>query len=225
MNETIPRISIVEDQVSVSELLDCYLTRILGYKVVSVSGTVSAALIDLPAVKPDVVILDLGLPDKKPEDVIRSVMEIAGKAKVIVFSSLNNPFTIELLRKTRVHGYLDKWGDGVQRLKDAVTTVMAGKQYRPDWFDDACDDLRRGPNAVTNLLSDREKQVLALIGEAWADEQIGRKMGLTKYSAQVCRARIMKKLDLHSTPQLMKFAADNGFSGLQQATYSTVGGR
>ena len=87
MSNASVRIAIVEDQTIVSEMLREYLHRVLHCEVVSVSDTGAAALSDIKRLQPDVVLLDLGLPDLPPRKVIEAVLAVAGKAKVIAFTS------------------------------------------------------------------------------------------------------------------------------------------
>lgn len=129
-----PRIAIVEDQTLVSEMLREYLQRVLHCEVVSVSASGTAALADIRRLRPEVVVLDLGLPDLPPKQLIEAVLAVAGNAKVIAFTSLLNPVTLRMVEESKLHGYLDKWSDGVRGLQEAITTVREGRPYRPAWF-------------------------------------------------------------------------------------------
>ena len=218
MDPARPRIAIVEDQTIVSEMLREYLQRVLRYEVVSVSGNGATALADIPRVRPDVVLLDLGLPDMPPKQLIRAVLAVAANAKVIAFTSLLNPVTLRLVEESKLHGYLDKWSDGVRGLQEAITTVLEGRPYRPVWFRERLSEARVMAHSFVNVLTEREEEVLALIGEACTDQEIAGRQGLSVAAAHAHRVRIMEKLDLHSTPELMRYAIDQGFAVADSAS-------
>lgn len=218
MSNASVRIAIVEDQTIVSEMLREYLPRVLRCEVVSVSGSGAAALSDIPRLRPDVVLLDLGLPDLPPKQLIRAVLAVAANAKVIAFTSLLNPVTLRLVEESRLHGYLDKWSDGVRGLQEAITTVLAGRSYRPAWFREKLGEARLMPHSFVNALTEREEEVLALIGEACTDQEIADRQGLSVAAAHAHRVHLMEKLDLHSTPELVRYAIDQGFTVADSAS-------
>lgn len=213
-----PRIAIVEDQTIVSEMLREYLPRMLHCEVVSVSGSGAAALADIPRLRPEVVLLDLGLPDLPPRKVIEAVLAVAGNAKVIAFTSLLNPVTLRLVDQFKLPGYLDKLGGDVLSLKEAITTVLAGRIYRPGWFREKLSEARVMPHSFVNVLTKREEGVLALIGEACSDEEIAGRRGQSVATAHAHRVHLMEKLDLHSTPELVRYAIDHGFAVADSAS-------
>lgn len=213
-----PRIAIVEDQTIVSEMLREYLPRMLHCEVVSVSSSGAAARADIPRLRPDIVLLDLGLPDMPPRQVIEAVLAVAGNAKVIAFTSLLNPVTLRLVDQFKLPGYLDKLGGNILSLKEAITTVLEGQPYRPAWFRETLREARVMPHSFVNVLTERENEVLALIGEACSDREIAARRGGSVAAAHAHRVHLMEKLDLHSTPELMRYAIDQGFAVADSAS-------
>jgi len=195
-----------------------YLPRVLDCEVVAVSSSGTAVLSDIPRLRPDVVLLDLGLPDLPPKQLVEAVLAVADNAKVIAFTALLNPVTLHLVEENKLHGYLDKLGGHKAGLKEAISTVLAGRVYRPAWFREKLSEARAMRQSFVNVLTEREEEVLALIGEACSDQEIAGRQGWSVAAAHAHRVHIMEKLDLHSTPELMRYAIDQGFTVADSAS-------
>jgi len=74
--------------------------------------------------------------------------------------------------------------------------------------------LRMEPRAFPKVLSRREQQLLALLGGGLTDDEVARELRLSRYTVQLHRRTIMSKLDLHRTPDLIRYAVRRGFSKL-----------
>lgn len=195
-----------------SELICLYCRAIPTYEVVSVSATGADAVVAIRRLRPDVVLLDLGLPDMPPRKVIEAVMAVAGPAKVIACTSLLSPLTLRLVEQCKLPGYLDKLSGHMLGLKEAITTVLAGRIYRPVWFRAKLEEVRAMPDSFVRILTDQEEEVLVLIGASLTNGQIALQLGMSERTARAWRTRIMGKVNCHSTPELIRYAIDKGFT-------------
>ncbi len=209
------RIAIVEDHQLLAELIELECSR--AFAVVSNDQTGRAALKSIESHQPDVVLLDLGMPDMEARALISSTRRVAPRAKIIAVTAQCNPANVQLIQESQLDGYVDKVTDGLKRIPEAVNAALAGVRTFPSWIRQALDSLSTMPHSFAKVLNKREQRVLALIGQSENDEQIARAMGYSVYSAQACRSRIMRKLGLPGTPALIRYAIENGFTRLPGA--------
>jgi len=207
---------VIEDQTMVRELLALACGEALPKAKVNTAGTRAAALALCRTVPPDLVILDLVLPDGDGLDLLPDIFALAPTAKVIALSSHIDEFTLHRALSSRVHGLLDKNEQPVRILREAITTVLAGRQYVSSFVQRLKASVRADPAAFNKILSEREQGVLRLIGEGLANDQIAARLKISASTAKNHRLNIMAKLDMHSTPQLIRYAIEKGFTRIPE---------
>jgi DNA-binding NarL/FixJ family response regulator len=167
---------------------------------------------------PDVVIMDVSMPDLNGMEATRQIVKKLPEAKVIALSMHSDKgFVAEMLKAGAV-GYLLKDG-AFKRLAEAIKTTRSGGTYLcPEVADVVREDYIRRLSAkeppVAPKLTPREREVLQLVAEGWATKQIARKLNMSTKTAEGHRTRIMKKLDLHSVADLTKYAIREGLTSL-----------
>ncbi len=207
---------VIEDQTMVRELLALACGEALPRAKVNTAGTRAAALALCQTAPPDLVILDLVLPDGDGLDLLPDIFAIAPTAKVIALSSHIDEFTLHRALSSRVHGILDKNEQPVRILREAITTVLAGRQYISSFVQRLKASVRADPAAFNKILSEREQGVLQLIGKGLANDQIATRLKISVSTAKNHRLNIMAKLDMHSTPQLIRYAIEKGFTRIPE---------
>jgi two-component system response regulator NreC len=207
---------VVEDQTMVGELLALACRQALPGTSVHTAGTCADALELSRQMKPDLVLLDLVLPDGDGLDLLPGLFARAPAAKVIALSSHIDEFTLHRALSSRVHGILDKNEQPVRVLREAIDAVLAGKQYISSYVQRLRASVRADPVAFDKILSDREQEALRLIGEGLTNEQIGRQLGISTSTAKRHRLNIMARLNIHSTPQLIRYAIEKGFTRIPE---------
>jgi len=116
----------------------------------------------------------------------------------------------EMLR-AGAKGYLVKDADD-DALLDAVRAVARGEAYlSPSVADAVLTDYRKHVTNPVDLLTAREREVLQLIAEGKTNKDIANQLSLSVYTVEAHRSRLMEKLNLHSTGDLVRFAIRNGF--------------
>ena len=207
---------VIEDQTMVRELLALACGEALPKAKVSTAGSRTAALALCRQARPDLVILDLVLPDGDGLDLLPEIFVHAPAAKVIALSSHIDEFTLHRALSSRVHGILDKNEQPVRILREAIATVLDGRQYVSSLVQRLKASVRADPASFNKILSEREQGVLRLIGEGLANDQIAARLKISASTAKNHRLNIMAKLDMHSTPQLIRYAIEKGFTRIPE---------
>jgi DNA-binding NarL/FixJ family response regulator len=203
---------IVEDQALLSDMLAATCRRELGFETVAVEATGQAGLEAVRRLSPELLLLDISLPDIDGLDVAAVVRRELPAVRILAFSSHREPRTIRRVRELGLHGFFDKQEQTLDRLKEAIERVMDGRGYFSPVFGVVVESLQRDALAYHRILSDYEQTVLGLIGEAKADPEIAVELGIQPSTAQSRRRDIMGKLGIHSTPKLIRYAIENGFT-------------
>lgn len=174
-----------------------------------------AALDQCRALGPDLVILDLELPDRDGLDLLGELRKAAPRARIVALSSHTDDVTVHRVLQSGIEGFVDKTGQPMEALREAVATVMEGRRYLSPVIRDVWKRLREEPAAFNKLLSDREQEVLVLVGRGYTNSEIAKEMGLSPNTIQNHRCSIMSKLGLHSSSHLIRYATEKGFTRLR----------
>jgi DNA-binding NarL/FixJ family response regulator len=210
------KIIIVEDQTMFRELLALACAQVVPKAEVRTAEDGKAALAECRRSAPDLVILDLVLPDADGLALLPGILAAAPGARILALSSHLDEFTLHRLARSSVHGIIHKNEQPARVLPEAIAAVMAGQPYHSPIVASLRASLRADPAAFDKILSDREQEVLRLIGEGLDNEGIAERLGFTVHTARAHRFNLMAKLDIHSTPQLVRYALEKGFTRLPE---------
>ena len=200
------RVALVEDQRLVREILEAQLAREADIEVVGATGEGRDAIAMARRARPDVLIVDLGLPDIDGLEVARAVHAQDPAIRLIVLSVDTRPERVRRLMEAGARGYVVKSG-ALRDLLRAVHVVADGETYLSP-------ELARPPAAAALALGPREREVLALIAAGLRTAQIGARLGISPATVESHRRNIMRKLNLHSVAGLTKFALREGLASL-----------
>jgi two-component system NarL family response regulator len=208
------RVVIVEDQRIVRELLSAMLAGEPRTAVVGQATTGAEALELADRLQPDVVLLDISLPDIDGIAVMQSLRSRHPAMRVIALSIHDEQRYVDGMLDAGASGYVLKSAT-VDELRQAIRAVAQGEMYlsselrRPA----AAQGARRARQAVS-ALGRRERQVLTLLAEGKHSPQIAHELGISVGTVDVHRRNIMRKLDLHTIAELTKFAVRKGLTSL-----------
>lgn len=206
------KIAIVEDHALIAELLANLCRREFKFEVVLAETHGKRALPAIRRLEPDIVLLDLMLPDMDGLKLAEAVLKDLPRTRVLALSSLRDPATLNRVHELGLHGFVDKREQNVRVLRQAIDLVSRGHGFFSPVYGEVIGRLRRDPKAFNRMLSNYEQNVLGLIGESKSDEEIARILRVKPLTAQARRRDIMRKLGIHNTPKLIQFALENGFS-------------
>ncbi len=170
--------------------------------------------------QPDIVIMDINMPELNGLEATHQIMETSPSTRVIILSMYAHNELIFRALQAGVKGYVLKDSAGVE-VVDAVRAVHAGCRYMSQKITDEVIDeyirLRQGSHDDHPLsrLTPREREVLQLIVEGKSRVEIADILCLSKKTVDTYRSRIMKKLDVHNIPSLVKFAIQHGLTSLE----------
>lgn len=165
--------------------------------------------------RPDVAILDIGMPLLNGIDATRQIMRRCPDVSVLILSMHSDePYIIQVLQ-AGAKGYLLKDSADADLIR-AVTAVTAGKSFFSPavarvMLDDYVRRLaERGITDRYDSLSEREREILQLIAEGHSNKEIANLICVSLGTVETHRAHIMEKLDLHSAAELVLYAVRKG---------------
>ena len=204
-------IVVIEDHTLIRDMLIVTCREAFGGSAVSGARDAASGLSLCREQRPDLVFLDLALPDRDGLELLPDLFAACPQCKVIALSGYTDEFTLHRALKSNVHGFIDKNEQPLQALVEAVETVMAGRRYLSPVAQRVRTMLRNDPAAFDKLLSEWEQQLLGLLGRGLTNEQIAQRLDLSAVTIRNHRCRIMAKLGIHSTPELISYAGEKGF--------------
>jgi RNA polymerase sigma factor (sigma-70 family) len=166
--------------------------------------------------KPDIVIMDIGMPDLNGIEATRQIRQDCHKVKVIALSMHSSKnFIIEMF-KAGASGYLLKDCE-FDELLNAIRIVVDNKTYiSPAISDVVVENYMRqfpeGKDSAFTILSKREREVLQLLTEGKTTKQIAKRLHISSKTVEVHRLNLMSKLKIDSIAQLTKYAIQEGLT-------------
>ena len=159
----------------------------------------------------DLLILDLNLGDKNGVESIENVNNLFPTLSILVLSTYpEEPYAVQTF-KAGASGYLNKTVISDELIK-AIRKITAGKKYISESLAENLAygfSLEKSNTDPIELLSKREFEVLSLIASGQAYKEIASKLNLSPKTVSTYRTRILEKLNLSSTAQLLRFAYEN----------------
>jgi two-component system, NarL family, response regulator DevR len=182
--------------------------------VVAEAGSAGEALLEAKRAKPDVVLMDVRLPDGDGVEACRAIISELPQTRVIMLTSYPDEDAVIASIMAGAAGYLLKQTDP-ERLIEAVERVAAGASLLdPDVTQAALEFMRRGasPAAEDSLsgLSDQERRILPLIAEGKTNREIGAELSLSPHTVKTYVSSIFQKLHLARRSQAAAFVTRAG---------------
>jgi DNA-binding NarL/FixJ family response regulator len=164
---------------------------------------------------PDVIIMDIGMPDLNGVEATRKIVKNHPRVKVIGLSMHSSDKYVREMFKAGASGYLLK-NCPFEELVEAVRTVAAGKTYISSSIGDMIvKEYASKPDeekSVFTILSQREREVLQLLAEGKTTKQIAKRLHISPKTVEAHRLRIMERLNIDNVAQLTKYAIQEGLT-------------
>ena len=204
------RILLADDHAVVRQGFKMILSSQPDMEIVGEAGNGREAVELAEQLKPDVVVMDVAMPELNGIEATRRLASSVPHTRVVALSMhKDNVYVREILR-AGARGYLLK--DSVAAdLVSAVRAAAQGEGYlSPAVSNAVLDDYRRHVTNPIDLLSSREREVLQMLAEGKTNKEIAGVLNLSVYTVDAHRGRIMEKLNVHSINELVRFAVRNG---------------
>jgi two-component system response regulator NreC len=209
------KIAVIEDHALMRELLIKACQEVMPGSVVAGARTATAGLELCRATQPDVVILDLALPDHDGLEVLDDLLATCPASKVIGISGHTDEFTLHRAVHSKLHGFVDKNEETSEHLASAIRAVLAGERYLSPAAERTRVSELNHPPAFDRILSVREQDLLRLFGRGLSNEEIAAVVDLSELTVRHHRCRTMAKLGLRTSAELIRYALEKGFTRLE----------
>lgn len=204
------RILLADDHKLVRQGFRLILVSQDDLEVVGETGNGREAVELAAALKPDVVVMDVTMPELNGIEATRRIREICPHTRVLALSVHRDSVYVREIIRAGAEGYLLKESADTDLLA-AVRAVSEGKSYlSPDVSGALLKDYRKHVTNPVDLLTSREREILQLVAEGKTNKDIAGGLNLSVYTVDGHRTRIMEKLNLHSVGELVRFAIRNG---------------
>jgi two-component system response regulator NreC len=204
------RIVLADDHALVRQGFRMILEAQPDMEIVGQAGNGREAVELAEKLHPDVVVMDVAMPELNGTEATRRLAASTPRTRVLALSMHKDSVYVREILRAGARGYLLK-DSGDTDLVAAVRAVAKGEGYiSPAVSDAVLSDYRKHVTDPLDLLTGREREVLQSIAEGKTNKEIATALNLSVYTVEAHRGRIMEKLNLHSTGELVRFALRNG---------------
>lgn len=213
------RVLLVDDHKILREGLRALLEKQPDMEVIAEAENGLMALRLVQEMLPNVVIMDVAMPDLNGIEATHQVIAKAPGTKVVALSMYSDKRFVMQMLAAGASAYLPK-DCAFEEVAQAIHAVVAGRTYlSPTIVDvvvkDQVHHFKKIGSSVFSVLSSRERQVLQLLAEGKSAKEIANHLGLSVKTIDTYRQQIMNKLDLHSMAELIKYAIREGLTSVE----------
>lgn len=202
-------ILLADDHPVVRDGLRAILETQADFAIIGECGTGEATVAQVKALKPDVLLLDLEMPQMDGVEALRRIHETAVDTRVLVFTAYDSDERILSAVQAGAQGYLLK-GMSQNELVEAIKTVHAGNKWIPQKLASRAFDRASSAN-----LTDRELDVLRLVVIGRSNKEIAQELGLQENTVKAYLTNLFAKLGVTSRTQAIAVALQKGLAHLE----------
>ena len=208
------RIMLVDDHPLIREAVGHLIAESSEFELVGEASNGKECFEQIESLRPDILILDIAMPEMNGEQVARELRRLYPELKIIALSGYTDRQFVRAMSKAGAKAYVVKSASG-RELIHALRAVASGKSYLSPEVTSAVMTLWEdaAPSAELsqpNTLGKREKEVLKLIAEGQRSAAIAAQMGIAVATVEAHRRNILRKLQLHSVADLTRYALRHG---------------
>lgn len=187
------------------------LSREQDLMVCGEAGTAREAMDAIAKLKPDLVLVDMTLPDKDGLELIKDIQALHPGVAVLAMSMQDESLYAARVLRAGGRGYVMKGEGSDAQLATAIRTVLSGQiavspQMAAKILESVAAPSGKVGSGPEAKLTDRELEVMHLFGEGWSTDEIAQRLHVSPKTVDVHRAHIKDKLGFDTTPEFQRFA-------------------
>lgn len=212
MPETPPiRVLIVDDHAVVRSGIKLLLAREPDIEPVGEAGNGRDAVFEARSLKPDVILMDVVMPDQTGLEALPQLLHDRPETKVLLLSMQDDPRYVREAFAAGASGYVLKEAADTEVVNAVREVARGGRYVNPELGARlVVADAEAQRRADDDPLSDREHDILRLLALGHTNQDIGRQLYISVRTAETHRAHIMRKLNVSSRAELVRYAITNG---------------
>lgn len=204
------RILLADDHTVVRHGFRMIITAEPDMEVVAEAANGREAVEQAAGLRPDIAVIDVTMPELNGIEATRRIAEVSPRTRVLALSMHKDAVYVREILRAGAKGYLLK-DSMASDLLAAIRSLARGEGYlSPGVSEAVLSDYRKHVTDPIDLLTSREREVLQMIAEGKTNKEIANALRLSVYTIEAHRGRIMEKLNLHSTGELVRFALRSG---------------
>jgi two-component system response regulator NreC len=205
------RIVVVDDHAVVRSGLKLLLAAEEDLEVVGEAGDARGAVFEVRAQKPDIVLLDVVMPGESGIEAVPKLLHEAPDARIVVLSMQDDPSYVRQAFAAGASGYVLKEAADAE-VVEAIRQVATGGRYVHPVLGArmVAADAAAQAAAEADPLSEREREVLKLLALGHTNQEIATQLFISVRTAETHRAHIMRKLQLETRAELVRYAIEHG---------------
>jgi DNA-binding NarL/FixJ family response regulator len=212
------RIILADDHEMVRAGLRALLKAVPGVEVIAEARDGRAAVRLAAELSPDIVVMDIEMPDLNGVEATRQIKANGAGPKVIALTASGSEQSTRQVLKAGADAYVVKTA-AFKDFSEALQAIRTDKVYlSPGIADSVVKDANGNPLEPSPIghLSGREREVLQLLAEGYASKEVAAKLHISVKTIETHRKNLMEKLQLHSVAELTKYAIREGITSLER---------
>ena len=204
MTTAVVRLFLVDDHPLVRDGLRARLDPLPGIEIVGEAGSGAEALAAIPALKPHLVLADVGMKGMNGIELAAALHAQHGEVRVVMLSMYDNPEYVQQALQAGARGYVLKDAPAAE-IVAAIEAVAAGGTF----LSPAVSQRLFRNQAPVPLLTPRESEILSALGRGESSKQIARTLGLSVRTIEAHRQSIKRRLGIEGQAELIKYAVEH----------------
>jgi len=206
------RLLVAEDHPVVRKGISSFLSQHAGIEVLGEAKDGQEAVARAKEWTPDVILMDIDMPRLNGLAATELLRKELPQVKVLILSGQPSTRYVMRIIQSGARGYIPKEASSEELCKAVETVASGGTCFGPEMATVALDQMVRhgGDASGGGQLTDREREILVLIAEGLYNKEVGARLNISTRTVETHRERIMRKLNVHSTAGLTKYAIANG---------------
>ncbi len=210
---TTARVLLVDDHEILRRGLRSILETRKDWEIVGEATTGREAVQKVDELKPDVVVMDISMPELNGLEAVRQIVRLAPRTEVLVLTMHESEDLVREVLEAGARGYLLK-SDAASQLIAAIETLRVHKPYLTSSVNDVVLTGYLGgkpPRGETSggRLTPREREIVQLLAQGLTNKEVATTLHISVKTAETHRTNVMRKLDLHSVTELVRYAVRN----------------